>query len=343
MIDQRALRQVREEAERVLSDLTEKALPSRFKFSDEMPRTLGQYWEYELSLWEDDDTWHNLRCGCFTGKGSYRNRDAGVNAFFQNNDRVLDEFIYAVEAGALDELIPVLARAEGLLPSGALSQSVAGAALNLHSYVLAADEWTRTVCEEYILIIHLDEGTRGGLTIGCQQLERYRIKVPSEKGHAYLNVPFDKVPFFKDHERVESNRDEPYFEYQVALSFASEDRPYVSQVARLLRQRKVRVFYDEYESVSLWGKDLYVHLDEVYRKRARYCVVFLSQHYSSKLWTSHERESAQARAFQQQNEYILPVKIDSTEIPGIKPTIGYVSKLPARQLADLIYRKIHGF
>ena len=199
------------------------------------------------------------------------------------------------------------------------------------------------MCEEYILIVHLDERHKDRLVIGCQQSERYRIKVPSEKGHAYLNVPFDKVRFFKDHARVEGYRDEPYYEYQVALSFAGEDRLYVSKVARLLRQRKVRVFYDEYENASLWGKDLYVHLDEVYRKRARYCVVFLSRSYKDKLWTNHERESAQARAFQEQEEYILPVKIDQTEIPGIRPTIGYVSKLPPNELADLIYRKIHGF
>ena len=342
MIDLVTLRQLREEAERLLSRLTQKSLPSPFTFSRQMPRARGQYWEYELSVWEDDDTWHNLRCGCFTGKGTFCNRDVGVNAFFENNDRVLAEFVHAVEAGMFDELIQVLVRAEKLLPAEALDD-VGGAALNLYSYVLAADEWTRTLCEEYILIIYLDERNKDSLVIGCQQSERYRIKVPSGKGHAYLNVPFDKVQFFKGHARVDGYRDEPYFEYQVALSFAGEDRPYVSQVARFLRQRKVRVFYDEYENASLWGKDLYVHLDEVYRKRARYCVVFLSRHYKDKLWTNHERESAQARAFQEQQEYILPVKLDRTEIPGIRPTIGYVSKLPADELAELIYRKLHGF
>jgi hypothetical protein len=79
--------------------------------------------------------------------------------------------------------------------------------------------------------------------------------------------------------------------------------------------------------VALWGKDLYTHLDEVYRKRARFCVVFLSKHYRNKLWTNHERESAQARAFEEKEEYILPVKFDDTEIPGIKPTIAYISAI----------------
>lgn len=118
------------------------------------------------------------------------------------------------------------------------------------------------------------------------------------------------------------------------------------------RQRRIRtpenhrnIFYDKYEAASLWGKDLYTHLDEVYRKKARYCVVFLSENYRKKLWTNHERESAQARAFQENKEYLLPVRLDDTEIPGIKPTIGYIHKkdVTVGQLVDLIYRKVHGF
>src|SRR3954465_7598343 len=91
-------------------------------------------------------------------------------------------------------------------------------------------------------------------------------------------------------------RDAAAFNYDVCLSFAGEDRPYVSRVAAVLLSRGVRVFYDDYEQVDLWGKDLYVHLDDVYRSAARYCVLFVSKHYASKLWTNHERQSAQARA-----------------------------------------------
>jgi hypothetical protein len=85
-----------------------------------------------------------------------------------------------------------------------------------------------------------------------------------------------------------------------------------------------------------------VHLDEVYRNRARYCVVFLSQHYSRKVWTNHERESAQARAFEEHSEYILPVRLDKTEVPGIRPTTGYLERLPPKKLAEAIRRKVLG-
>lgn len=113
-------------------------------------------------------------------------------------------------------------------------------------------------------------------------------------------------------------------DFDVALSFAGEDRAYAEEVAATLRKIGLRVFYDKYETISLWGKDLYSHLREIYFKRARYTVIFISKHYKRRLWTNHERESAQARAFLENQEYILPARFDGTQIPGILPTTGYV-------------------
>ncbi len=101
-------------------------------------------------------------------------------------------------------------------------------------------------------------------------------------------------------------------------------------------------FYDKYEEAALWGKDLYEHLDYVYRLAAKYCVIFASQPYASKVWTSHERRSAQTRAVEENSEYILPARFDDTEIPGIRATVGHVAigeKTP-EELADLIKRKL---
>ena len=132
------------------------------------------------------------------------------------------------------------------------------------------------------------------------------------------------------------------FEYNVALSFAGEDRAYVEKVAKYLKEKGIEVFYDDYEKTKLWGKDLYVHLDEVYQKKARYCVMFLSCHYAEKLWTNHERISAQARAFIEKREYILPARFDNTEIPGIPPTIGYIDlrSLEPEEFGKLIIEKL---
>jgi hypothetical protein len=88
--------------------------------------------------------------------------------------------------------------------------------------------------------------------------------------------------------------DDPVFDYDVALSFAGEDRTYVGDIAARLRELGVRIFYDEYAAAEMWGNDLYGLLDNVYRKRTRFTVMFVSRHYASKPWTQHERQSAQA-------------------------------------------------
>ncbi len=132
------------------------------------------------------------------------------------------------------------------------------------------------------------------------------------------------------------------YQYDIALSFAGEDRDYVEEVSKCLKTNDVQVFYDSFEEEELWGKDLYVHLDNVYRNQARFCIMFLSENYSNKLWTNHERKSAQARAFQQNEEYILPVKLDDTEIPGIRPTTGYLNgkKKTPNEICEAAIKKL---
>src|SRR5689334_15561742 len=82
---------------------------------------------------------------------------------------------------------------------------------------------------------------------------------PSEASSGRQSVAEAAVPFF-------SMTGSRAFEYDVCLSFAGEQREYVEDVAARLRASGVRVFYDDYEKASLWGKDLYEHLDWIYRK-----------------------------------------------------------------------------
>src|SRR5437016_2356268 len=108
--------------------------------------------------------------------------------------------------------------------------------------------------------------------------------------------------------------------YDVVISYASEDRDHAEALADALHYRNVKVFYDKYEKHILWGQDLYTYLSDIYQNKAFYCVMLLSKHYAEKLWTKHERAAAQARAISKQDVYILPVRLDATEIPGIIPT-----------------------
>ncbi len=112
--------------------------------------------------------------------------------------------------------------------------------------------------------------------------------------------------------------------YNVALSFAGEDRAYAREVADVLQAEGVSVFFDEFETVRLWGKDLAVEFALIYGKQARFVVPFVSASYASRAWPRHEFRNALAAAIQSEGERILPVKLDDTELPGLRPTIGYL-------------------
>lgn len=132
------------------------------------------------------------------------------------------------------------------------------------------------------------------------------------------------------------------FEYDIGLSFAGEQREYVTLVARELLSRDIEVFFDDYERGTLWGKDLYAHLTDVYQHKCKFCVIFVSKEYASKVWTNVERKSAQARAVQENQEYILPARFDDTPIPGLLNTVGYVdlNEVSQPELVDLISEKV---
>ena len=114
------------------------------------------------------------------------------------------------------------------------------------------------------------------------------------------------------------------FEFDVALSFAGEQRPYVEEVANFLGSKGLTVFYDHFYKSHLWGKDLSEYLHDVYSKKSKFCIMFISKEYIEKAWPSHERESALQRQVEVKEEYILPVRFDDTVVPGLPSSISYI-------------------
>ena len=56
------------------------------------------------------------------------------------------------------------------------------------------------------------------------------------------------------------------YKYRCCFSFAGEDREYVEEVASILKDQGVKIFYDKFEEVELWGKDLGIHFEYVYNQ-----------------------------------------------------------------------------
>jgi hypothetical protein len=134
------------------------------------------------------------------------------------------------------------------------------------------------------------------------------------------------------------------FEFDVALSFAGEDKAIAEKLAKLLTARNRTVFLDMYTTDSLWAKNILDHLVNLYARKARYCVLLISHHYPLKSWTKAERRQVQERGFRDVEEYILPFSLDDTLIPGlgdmtadrelIQPSIGRIAELLDHKLAS---------
>jgi hypothetical protein len=152
------------------------------------------------------------------------------------------------------------------------------------------------------------------------------------------------VSFWKDHgifHRASDSENDP-FDYDVALSYAGEDREVVEKIAYALISLGLRVFYDKFERHVLLGKNLFDHLTEVYSSRSKFCLVLISKSYVLKEWTNLERQSAQARSLKSASEYILPVRIDGTAVPGVLSTIACedLRSNSAEEIAEVIFKKV---
>ena len=136
------------------------------------------------------------------------------------------------------------------------------------------------------------------------------------------------------------------YQYDVALSFAGEDRSFAKAICVALKREGIKVFYDKDEDVNLWGKDLATRLKEVYCDDSQYCIIILSDSYVNKKWPRLELQHAIRRSIEQKGEdYILPVCLDgfSNEVPGM-PTIGYipVESTNPKKVVNKFLQKIRG-
>lgn len=131
--------------------------------------------------------------------------------------------------------------------------------------------------------------------------------------------------------------------FDVAVSFAGTERELAKSLAVRVRAAGYEVFYDRFFPEQLWGKDLAVFFEDVFRKKSRFCVILVSKQYVERDWTNHERRSAVSRLIESKGqEYILPIKVEDVELPGMQPTIGYLSlkDYDIDKIADLLIAKL---
>ena len=118
------------------------------------------------------------------------------------------------------------------------------------------------------------------------------------------------------------------YTFDVAISFAGENRDFARAVAVGLKEKNVEVFFDEFYESHTWGENLPDLFKEVFGNHSQYCIMVLSDHYIEKEWPIVESKHAVARFIKSRSKsYILPVHLDGFDgaVPGLPDTLQYIS------------------
>ncbi|SHG05066.1 TIR domain-containing protein [Mariniphaga anaerophila] len=239
------------------------------------------------------------------------------------------EIGYILADSLIPDVTPLMTKWKRLFNAFAEIQNKTQCSNNILTFIQKAMQPVRYIAKNEIFEFRLAELNKRLAFIGYELTKEAKYR-KIEKTTTIQNITVEKQE--KDNQ-----------EYHLAISFAGEDRKIAEEIAERLKRFGFRVFYDKYEQATLWGKDLYAHLTDVYKKKANYCLMIISKNYAEKQWTNLERKAAQARAFTQSKEYILPLKLDDTEIPGINETIGYVDyrKVSLDEIVELLKFKLN--
>lgn len=167
------------------------------------------------------------------------------------------------------------------------------------------------------------------------------------KGAKYIAIDDPSFRFYLNMLDMESVRSkvhirEEKFTYDVAVSFAGEVRSTVIQFVEAAKQRGLAVFYDFDQQAQLWGQDLRRRLAEVYANEALYMVVFLSETYPERDWSSFELAVGKDAEKKRTAEYLLPIRVDDVHVVGLNETRGYLDlrRMTVEQIADILVEKV---
>jgi hypothetical protein len=134
--------------------------------------------------------------------------------------------------------------------------------------------------------------------------------------------------------------------YDLAFSFAGEQRDCVEATKVACEKLGLRVFYDRDMSNEWWGKSFIREQRKVYGSQTRYFVPFISSEYFQKPIPSDEFSAAMMTAVKQGDGYILPILMGDLDVPSdlLHPHIHYLraDDYTPDQLATQLERKVRG-
>lgn len=111
--------------------------------------------------------------------------------------------------------------------------------------------------------------------------------------------------------------------YDLAISFAGEQRELAKALATRLDSSGYSIFYDEFYPAELFGSDLSILFHSIYSSETRFVLILLSNEYLKKPWTNHERQAAIEGFMHKDHQGLLVLKIDDVSLPGHSNLMGY--------------------
>jgi len=129
------------------------------------------------------------------------------------------------------------------------------------------------------------------------------------------------------------------FVYDIAISYAGKERQQAGELANILRNHELSVFFDRNQLPDLIGQNLLDQLWTIYRHKARLCIILHSLAYNESDYSQHERQAAQDRVFNdniKEPSYIILVKLDDAEPQFFPSSFAYLqwNEIGARKISE---------
>ena len=132
-------------------------------------------------------------------------------------------------------------------------------------------------------------------------------------------------------------------EYNIAISFACEERTYAEILSEILIFNGLNVFYDKFETSNLIGKNLLEEFSEIYGSKADYCIILISESYCKKAYTNFERRNALDKLVFEKPDYIIPIKFDDSWVKGLPKATSYfdIKNYSIIEISEIILKKLY--
>lgn len=104
------------------------------------------------------------------------------------------------------------------------------------------------------------------------------------------------------------------YEFDIAISFAGENRDLANFIVEQLKELDISIFYDKHYEDNYLGGPWAKYFEEVFVQRSRLVVALLDKYHKEKLWPTFERDCFCKRVPQGE---VIPVFLDDSTFPGI--------------------------